>query len=222
MTMTKRDAFYKSDKWRIFRQIRIDENLQQNGGVLTCEYCHKPISDQSKCHIHHKIELTDENVIDPTISLSSDNTMVLHHECHNAIHHRYTGTLSQKLRKVFLVYGPPCAGKDAYVRDHAEKGDIILSMDRLSQAVGQCDPVLFKMRAVLFDCIKRRVGNWQTAWIVESAPSRAKREELCRVYGAEHVYIEATEAECLQRRKDEKRPEKLDEYIREWFERYRE
>ena len=224
--MSKKEAFYTSDQWRKFRLIRIDENIRDHDGVLTCEYCKQPINDASKCHIHHKIELNEDNVCDPLIALSSENTMCLHHECHNIIHSRYTGT--PNMRKVYLVYGAPCSEKEEYVDQHAKQGDLIVSIDRITKAIaGQgipshmIDPVIFKIRSALLDCIRRRIGTWSTAWIIEGAPSRAKRAELCRVYHAEPVYIESTQEDCLQRRKESHLPEKMDEYIIKWFEEFK-
>lgn len=220
--MSKKEAFYTSDQWRKFRLIRMDENIKYHDGVLTCEYCNHPITDVSKCHIHHKIELNEDNVDDPLIALSSENTMCLHHECHNIIHSRYTGTTN--MRKVYLVYGAPCSLKEDYVDQHAKQGDLIVSIDRITEAIaGQgipshlIDSVIFKVRSTLLDCIRRRIGTWSTAWIVEGTPSRAKREEISRVYRADQVYIESTQDECLQRRKEKHLPDTIDEYIIKWF-----
>ena len=220
--MSKKEAFYTSDRWKKFRLIRMDENIKYHDGVLTCEFCNRPITEVTKCHIHHKIELTEDNVGDPLIALSSENTMCLHHECHNIIHSRYTGT--PNMRKVYLVYGAPCSEKEDYVDKNAKQGDLIVSIDRITEAIaGQgipshlIDPVIFKVRSTLLDCIKRKIGTWSTAWIIESAPSRAKREELCRVFRADQVYIESTQEECLQRRKEKHLPDTIDEYIIKWF-----
>lgn len=226
--MTKKNLFYRSKDWQTFRKIKIAENISANGGILTCDYCHKPIVDTHACHIHHITELTDENVDDKLIALSSANTLCLHHECHNAVHRRYTGTPSRKLRKVYLIYGAPCSGKEDYVKTHAERGDLVVSIDRITECVSatkqaskDLDPILFKIRTTILDCIKRRIGKWTTAWIVDSAPSRARREEICKQYNAEPVFIDSTIEECLQRRKDEGRDEVVDEYITRWFKEYR-
>ena len=227
--MSKKSNFYKSEAWRNFRLIRIAENTSANNGILTCDYCHKPIVDTTACHIHHITELTEDNVSDPTIALSSKNTMCLHHECHNSVHHRYIGTPSRDLRKVFLVYGAPCSGKEEYVKSHCGDGDLVISIDRITECISatgkpspEIDPIIFKVRATLLESVRRRIGRWKTAWIIDSAPSKARRSELCRQYRADPIYIESTEEECLKKRKADGRPEAVDTYIRQWFKDYKE
>ncbi|WP_031684035.1 HNH endonuclease, partial [Mycobacterium tuberculosis] len=101
-------AFYASDVWRDFRMRLIGER------GLRCEHCGKLVTQSRKLTAHHKIELTPDNVHDATISLNPDNVILVHHSCHNEIHKRFGG--AQK-RSVYLVYGPPLAGKTSFVRD---------------------------------------------------------------------------------------------------------
>jgi len=53
--------------------------------------------------IHHRIELTPENITDPTISLNPENLMYVCHDCHNRIH-GYAQDLPE--RSVKYVFGP--------------------------------------------------------------------------------------------------------------------
>lgn len=69
--------FYASKEWQRCRK----EKLLRARGI--CEKCGK-----RGYEIHHVIHLTDENVDDPSISLSLDNLMCLCLKCHNEIHGR--------------------------------------------------------------------------------------------------------------------------------------
>lgn len=72
--------FYRSDKWKIARAMKIAEA----GG--RCEKCGAVGTE-----VHHIIHLTSENVVDPEISLNQENLMLLCNECHNKVHGRFEG-----------------------------------------------------------------------------------------------------------------------------------
>lgn len=73
--------FYKSDRWKIARAIRIAaaSGLCEKCGVIGTE-------------VHHKVHLTTENVDDPNISIKQDNLILLCKDCHNKEHERFTDT----------------------------------------------------------------------------------------------------------------------------------
>lgn len=66
------ESFYTSRKWRKCRK-----GFLENKGKL-CEDCLKegiinPGSKEQQLEVHHKIELTEENINDPRITLNWDN-----------------------------------------------------------------------------------------------------------------------------------------------------
>ena len=70
------ERFYKSRQW-----------IECRKGYLTsvfgiCERCERPA-----LIVHHKIELTPENINDPEISLNWENLEALCQDCHNKEHH---------------------------------------------------------------------------------------------------------------------------------------
>lgn len=71
--------FYKSDRWKIARAIRIAaaSGLCEKCGAIGTE-------------VHHKVHLTPENVDDPNISINQDNLILLCKDCHNKEHERFT------------------------------------------------------------------------------------------------------------------------------------
>ena len=224
---TSLSSFYSGKDWQTFRQTIIANNISAHGGVLTCAYCGKPILGESACHVHHIKHLTETNFVNPDIALNPDNVLCLHHECHNLIHNRFCGTHQHR---VVLVYGSPCAGKLDYVNSVANPDDIVISVDSIYHCLTvsnlyhnnrNLDQMVQKIKRELLEMVKTRTGKWNTAYVVDSMPSKAKRAEFCRVYGAESHLVEATEEDCLQRREDEGRPQEFDDYIRNWFEKYR-
>lgn len=226
------DTFYQSKRWReLVNQLKIQR--VNDKGELICERCGKPIVKKYDCIGHHKIELSDENVNDYTISLNPDNVELIHFRCHNMIHERFEG-FSQK---VYLVYGSPCSGKTSWVNEVANGDDLILDVDRLWDAVcndGRYNKTngksrrphrikanVFGLRDCILDQIRTRTGNWRNAFIIGGYPLKSDRDRLCDLLRAEPVYIEAKMEECLRRAEDE-RPKEWNGYIVDWFASYTE
>ena len=222
-------TFYRSKDWEKFRQIIISQRTNPDNGLLYCEHCGKPIARAYDIILHHKVELTPANVNDRAVSLNPDNVMCVHHRCHNEIHKRF-GFGRPAPRKVYIVYGPPCAGKSTWVREVAGKEDLIVDIDRIWQMVSNNPPYIkpvelkgcvFAVRDTLMDCIKNRRGKWMNAYIVGGYPIAREREDLAAsIPGAELVPILETEQECLarlQQTEDGRDKAAWAEYIADWF-----
>lgn len=223
--------FYASKEWITFRIGLIVERSVD--GVCRCEKCGKDMPKSIEIHAHHDpIELTPENVKDKNISLNPDNVKLICRDCHDKEHYRF-GYKPKK--KVYIVYGPPLAGKKTLVRDQAKRGDIVIDIDRLYEAVSYLpsydkpDNLLSNVMQIhntLIDNIKTRYGKWNNAWIIGGYEDKYKRDRLAEELGAELIYCEATKEECIDRLNiDVDRQYRKDEwikYINKWFERYSE
>jgi len=222
------DNFYKSDAWINFRELYIVKRIKKENGSY-CDYCGKSIDSSSDTELHHVEELTPDNYQDPLIALNEDNIKQLHKGCHNSYHKH----AKQKAKRAFIVYGPPCAGKNYYVNNRLWPGDIIVDMDSLYQAVSgrprydKPDILLFtilNLQDHLFDVIETRNGKWDNAWIIGGYPDKYKRERLAKRLGAEIIYIETTQEECISRLVlDPERSHRIKEwskYIAKWFDNY--
>ena len=219
--------FYRSKEWEEFRKIVIAERVKDDGFVYD-EVTERPIVKAYDIILHHKIELTEENVHDFSISLNPENIMIVSHKTHNAIHNK----LGYSVRQVFLVYGAPCAGKKRFVYSTMNEGDLVVDMDSIWATISGCNryvkpnrlkAIAFRTRDMLLDCVKYRVGKWNNAYIIGGYPLQSERERLCKDLGAREVFIEATEAECLARLEqdeDRKNVEGYDEFVRAWFRQY--
>lgn len=220
--------FYRSEEWESFRKVILAERMHDDGLVYD-EVTGKPIVKAYDIILHHKEELTEENVHDVNISLNPANIAIVSFATHNAIHKRsHNGGFRR--RQVYLVYGAPLSGKTTWVYEHMDEGDLIVDMDSIWQCVSAQDRyikpkrlngVVFKIRDELIDCIKYRVGNWVNAWLIGGYPLQSERDLLCRQLGAREVFIDTPKDICLERIAGTGRDiEAWTGYIDTWFDRY--
>ena len=215
--------FYKSKEWEKFREVVLLKRTERDGELI-CDHCGKPITFKRDAICHHTTQLTDSNVNDPNISLNEDLIQVVHHKCHNEIHTRF-GTYT---RHIYLVYGPPCAGKSTYVQFSATKDDLIVDIDKVYEAISVNEPHVkskrltsnaFQVRDLLLDMVKTRNGKWVNAWIIGGYPLKMDRERLANDIGAELIFIESSKSLCLARA-DLRGGEVYKKYVEDWFEKY--
>lgn len=232
-----REQFYKSDKWETFRKIIIDERTDEDGYVK-CAVCGKPILKKYDLIVHHKRELDDANVNDVMIALNPDNVECVHFKCHNQIHERFGfGSSSGHKpvqKRVYIVYGSPCAGKSTWVNEVATKDDLIVDMDSIWQMISineryekpnSLRSVAFDMRDKLYDIIKYRSGKWHNAYVITGGALIGDRERLKqRINADELVFIDTSFDVCIKRvqskYEDAALRDKWCRYVIEWFERY--
>ena len=219
--------FYRSKEWQDFREIVIAERVQDDGNVYD-EVTGKPILKAYDLILHHKIELTEENVHDFNISLNPDNIMIVSHRTHNYIHDKF----GYSHRQVYLVYGAPLSGKSKWIRENMCEGDLVVNIDDIWECVSglkrynkpnRLKAVVFKVRDTLIESVKYRQGKWNNAFICGGYSLQSERERLCKELGAREVFIDVPQSECYARLELCDCIEDKDEfkkYIDEWFERF--
>ena len=218
--------FYRSPEWRKLLTVLKMERVGEDGQVV-CEYCGKPITKAYDIIGHHKVELTEENVNDANVALNPENIAFVHHRCHNYIHDK----LGYSKREVFVVYGPPLAGKTTWVRENMEEGDLVVDFDSIWQSVSglprykkpnRLKSVVFRVRDSLLDAVKYRYGKWNNAYVIGGYPLQSERERLVRDLNAREVFLDVPKDECVARLLADGTRD-VDEwmkYIDEWFGRY--
>lgn len=204
----------------------------KSGGV--CAKC-GGVFDISELRPHHKVELTLDNIDDVNVTLNPDNIEVLCHDCHNAAHKRFGYAVGAK--RVYLVYGSPCAGKTTYVNSVATRNDLIVDLDKIHRAICICGlydkpdatkRVAFNVRDYLLDEVRTATPRrkWQDAYIIGTYPDRIDRDVFVQDYGAELVHIDTSKEECIKRAyQDIERSSIRDAvigWINAYWERYRE
>ena len=220
--------FYRSKEWEEFRKVIIAERIQRDGFIKD-DITGNPIMKAYDCILHHKTELTEDNVNDYSISLNPDNILVVSFKTHNELHKRY-GYNGKHTKRVYLIYGAPCSGKQEYVDSVSSPSDLILNIDRLWGAVkaSQCGEhekptalknVIFSMRDHLLDVIKTRYGKWDNAYIIGGYPLISERESLIDSLGIdEAILIDTPKDECVIRARAIS--ESYVEFVEQWFERF--
>lgn len=206
---------YVSSEFKKLREILMNERADHENGLLLCEHCHKPIVQKYDCIAHHVVEVTMANLNDASITLNPENIMLVHHKCHNEIHMRF----GRIIRKVYMVWGAPRAGKTSYVHKAMDIGDMVVDMDAIWECLTTQDyklkppalkPVVFRMRDALYECILTRLGGWSNAYIITTRPDMRVADKL----GAELIYIPSDREMCLERCNGDIMWMK---YVNDWF-----
>lgn len=221
--------FYTGDEWRAFREIIIAQRTAADGFVYD-EITGKRIVKAYDIILHHKIELTLDNVNDASIALNPDNIQIVSFKTHNEIHNRF----GRWTRHIYLVYGCPLAGKAEYVKERAGLHDLVIDIDKIYACISN-NPHYIKsgrlydnMRTVyeaLLGDVKRKNGKWINAFIIGGFPYKGERERTAAEYGAELVYIDCNKDEALSRLasvQDGRDKTEWTKYIDTWFQRYQE
>lgn len=214
-------SFYASDEWMTLRRQLLNERDYR------CEQCDTQyLKDLSQINAHHKIELTVANVNDYHISLNPKNITLLCIRCHNIKHGRAVNVD----KHVYLVYGPPLSGITEYVTEHLNRGDLIVDMDMIYQAIsgrpqydkpGQLTGMAFAIHDLLIDKIATRTGKWFNAWVIGGYADKYRREQMIKRIGAEPVFMECSRDECIRRIAVDCKGDEWIKFIDNWFELYK-
>lgn len=218
--------FYTSEVWKEFRLQLIAERTQPDGFVHD-EKTGEPIRHSYDIIAHHKIELTLQNVNDTEISLNPDNILLVSFDTHNQLHERF-GYAQGK--KVYLVYGSPCAGKNSYVDRIKRRDDMIVDIDLIWYALtgkkyykpSALKACAFELYRHAYDMVKMRQGKWARSYIIQGAAHKGERERVLAELGAEPIFIDTPKDVCLQRltNDNDRDHEKWKTYIDQWFDLY--
>lgn len=228
---TSLSQFYNSDIWRTFRAGLIHDRINPEDGVLYDEFSGEPLLKSYDIVLHHKIQLTMHNVNDYSVALNPDNIMIVSQRSHNEIHARFGYVTG---RKVYVVYGAPCSGKTTFVNNVKGNSDLIVDIDNIWECLtggnrydkpNALKTNVFAIRDLLFDQIKTRAGKWERAYVITGGAVRGERERLISTLGAESIFIDTDQRECLKRLANDKNRSETAKiqwtnYINEWFESY--
>lgn len=224
--------FYRSREWESFIRLLAAERTNADG-LIICASCGKPIVRKYDRIAHHVEHLTLANVNDVNIALNPRNIVFVHHRCHNEIHERFGFGRPQvrRVKKVYIVHGSPCSGKNTFVDSVACAGDLRVDMDAIYQCIAangagdahdKHDDRLranaFRVRDCLLDMIRTRFGDWNNAYIIGGYPLIAERERMGTIYGAEFVHIDTPRDVCELRAKE--RPAEWAQYVCDYWDRY--
>lgn len=124
---------------------------------------------------------------------------------------------------IHVIIGPPCSGKSTYVREHRQKGEVVIDFDKLAQCFGSDEKhaapdaikaVTFKAREA---AIREVCENGYDAWIIHTKPTE-KQREMYDAAGAEYIKMDTDLETCLERCESDNRPPGTAEIIKQYFE----
>lgn len=219
--------FYSSKEWAEFRQYLIAARTKADGFVYD-EITGRPIVKAYDIILHHKTELTLENVNDVNITLNPQNIQIVSFRTHNEIHNRF----GSWTRHVYLVYGCPLSGKSTYVKDRAGIHDLIIDIDKIYACIsnnpqyiksGRLFECVDAVKLALLDCVKYKRGKWVNCFLIGGYPFKGERERIAAEYGAEEIYIDCDRETALSRLatvQDGRDIKEWTKYIDTWFDRY--
>jgi len=124
-----------------------------------------------------------------------------------------------------LVAGPPCGGKNTYVRQHMAPGDLIVDYDAIMAALSGQDmhDHYRELRPYVCHVRDHLVDKWMSRkdvdlWLIGGCPKRRDREYFAR-RGFAVVMIDTDRRTCLRRAKEE-RPGEWWQFVERWFNDY--
>lgn len=113
-----------------------------------------------------------------------------------------------KNQKVFIVYGSPLSGKTTYVKEHMQKGDLVIDIDNIWECVSGCnryekprelDDIVIHTYNELIKNVKERKGAWENAYVILSEPSIRFIEKTKNNLNATLIHIDTDKETCLKR-----------------------
>lgn len=229
-------SFYAGDDWDACKALVLKERIKD--GAVYCEHCGglilKNFNPQEKNNagamvFHHIQPLTTANMNNAAISINPRNIAILHWQCHNEVHGRFSGQNMQAEKKVYLITGAPCSGKTTFARERMQAGDLILDIDDIWQQLsGQpryikpnsIKPVVFATRSEQERQVQMRAGTWRNAFVIRSLPLAMDRRREAERLDAEVITINTPQDVCLERLRNDPQGRNVTEYekfIKEYF-----
>jgi hypothetical protein len=125
-----------------------------------------------------------------------------------------------------LIYGPPCGGKTELVQALRTRGDLVLDFDQIHSALSGLDLhdhheaiTPFVLDAIQAITRRLQIKNYDRAWLIAGAPSRAARSEFSS-FTNENRLVYADRATCHDRATSSGRPDAWHTYIDSWHDAY--
>lgn len=132
------------------------------------------------------------------------------------------------MRHVYLVTGPPCAGKSTYVAQNAGPNDVVADFDEIARVISPATMWTHsadtaaranrEMDRIIGETAAMTDG---TAWIIRCAPQAEARARLAQLVGAQHTIVLLPPADLLSERARERPlPRQTQLAITQWREQY--
>lgn len=124
---------------------------------------------------------------------------------------------------VTVVSGPPCAGKSTWAQEHASPGEVVIDLGLMAKAMGAPDdrairrgPAVDAAQAARRAAIRHVLESGGDAIVIDTRPSPRALERY-REAGAELVELDPGIGTCLERCREDGRPQGTEREIRKWY-----
>lgn len=230
---------YNSAKWRKVRDAYMSEKN------YICERCGLLAEE-----VHHKTYLTPANINNPEIVFGKDNLEALCKNCHFAEHreqnlfersqNKFVPILDKNKcyfddngeyqeTRVYVVHGCIGAGKTTYVREHMQKGDLVVDLDYIKQALSIAQhrddvgdnyiQIALSVKEYLLQQIEKRNYDSKNVFVIGILPNKKERQQLIKRLKAQEIHINKSRNECVENiMYDDSRKDK-DKYVK-WIDNY--
>ena len=128
------------------------------------------------------------------------------------------------MANITVIIGPPCAGKSTYIQSKAATGDVLIDYDAIAKAIGNKSShnATGSIRDIALSMRWRAIysiteGIEDDAWIIHTAPNESLIKEYAEAGAVFQILDPGIEA-CIERAKQDERPEETIEVIQQWYE----
>lgn len=221
---TRRDTesakFYGSSFWHKLRDAQ----------KRKYPYCQWVLSDGTICKAI--TELHADHIV-PRKQGGADDLSNLQTLCHD--HHTEKTAAENGLfmgtPEIIVVCGPPGSGKSTYVQTRLHSGDIIVDLDRIVYSIAALQQrkqprhimkLAWNLRDAALDHLSK-ARDIPRAFVIEGAPTRARRDTLRDTLNAQIVVLETPQKHCIANiRKSQDRSSVLnwDALVSDWWTKY--
>lgn len=192
--------FYHSALWKKLRSAHLKAH----------PYC-QWVSHDQMCKSLERLEV--DHII-PREEQGPDTLANLQTLCHT--HHtlktsQETGSFKGRA-EAWVITGPPGSGKTTYVNERLRPGDVVIDLDRITPAISATASrkerkylmrVVWEMRDAAIAHISK-ARDIPRVYVIEGAPTRARRDTLRELLGATVIVLELPRAQCMKRIKKAK------------------
>lgn len=132
---------------------------------------------------------------------------------------------------IYLVWGPPGAGKTTYVNNHKIDGDLIVDWDAIFRAISGNKSYskpnnLYEVVDLIRKTLMENLNSFNVAniWVTTTSTSKHFRNDFYKRYNATGIKLVPEMNTCIRHiSKDETRKENIEgwiQIIRKWYQRY--
>jgi 5-methylcytosine-specific restriction protein A len=132
------------------------------------------------------------------------------------------------MTQITIVCGPPCAGKNHHVDEHAGPDDVVIDWDQIARELGS--PRTHHHAKTMFDAIAREYDRrlaeleenppaGHRAWIIRGLPEQEERDAWAERFDADVVALVPPMETCLQRARRRDHASYHEWAIRRWYQR---